>query len=92
MAGEVLQLHKTPPAADVPATLRRLADSIEAGELSWPVTTAVIVLGHCDSEVPVGNGELRQEAFWSTYGAGPRTDVFTVRGLLASVVNDWGGE
>lgn len=69
--------------------LRKTADSIEAGEIDFPVTTAVLVLGHTDSERPEG-GQLLQESFWQTFGFGPRTDSFTVRGLLNTVLTQWG--
>lgn len=86
----VVQLHKPHAVNDVTATLRRIADQIEAGEHGdWPVTTCVVLLGHTDGEVPQGEA-LVQQTYWSTYGAGPRTDIFTVRGLLASAINRWG--
>lgn len=91
MAGAVIQLHQDKPAADdVVAALRSVADNIEAGNVEFPVTTCVLVLGHTDSEVPCGDGDLGQSIFWRTYGMGPRTDTFTVRGLMATVLNRWG--
>lgn len=86
---KVVQLHKPPPCADVVATLRRIADDIEAGRHGdWPVSTAVVVIGHSDAEY--NDGETRmQRSYWDTYGAGPRADSFTVRGLLATVISRW---
>ena len=85
----VLQLHKPAPCEEVVATLRRIADDIEAGEHGdWPVTTAVVVIGHTDAETNDGENRM-QRAHWATYGAGPRADSFTVRGLLLTAVNDW---
>lgn len=86
----VVQLHQPRAIDDVPATLRRIADEIEAGELDWPVTTAVVLLGHTDSERPASDGVLMQNNYWSTYGAGPRCDTFTVRGLMATALREWG--
>lgn len=85
----VLQLHKPAPCEDVVSTLRRIADDIEAGKHGdWPVTTAVVVLGHSDAETNDGDNRL-QRSYWDTYGAGPRCDSFTVRGLLATVISRW---
>lgn len=86
----VLQLHKASANNDVVATLRRIADDIEGGNLEWPVTTAVLVVGHTDAEVPAGSS-LMQSAYWTTYGMGPRCDTFTVRGLISSVLSHWNG-
>lgn len=83
----VVTLHKPAPANDVPATLRRIADELEAGTLDWPVTTAVVVFGHTGPERPSGD-ERRQRNHWTTYGFGPRADSFTIRGLLSSVILD----
>ena len=90
----VVALHKPKPCDDVVSGLRGLADRIERGEIDWPVTTAVVVLGHTDAERPAGeDGVSLQQNHWDTYGYGPRTDSFTVRGLLATVIhNDWGSD
>lgn len=91
MTASVIQLHETPPCADAAATLRRIADDIEAGEHGdWPVTTAVLVIGHTDAEVPEGDVRV-QRSYWHTYGAGPRCDVYTVRGLLMTAITRWDG-
>lgn len=86
----VIQLHKPAPCADVVATLRRIADDIEAGEHGdWPVTTAIVLIGHSDSEVNDGENRI-QRSYWNTYGAGPRADIaFTVRGLLTTALSQW---
>ena len=85
----VLQLHKPAPCEDVVSTLRRIADDIEAGDHGdWPVSTAVVVLGHSDAEFNNGTDRI-QQSYWTTYGAGPRADSFTVRGLLSTVISRW---
>lgn len=85
----VVQLHKSAPCEDVVATLRRIADDIENGEHGdWPVSTAVVVIGHSDSEVNDGENRI-QRSYWRTFGAGPRADSFTVRGLLMTVISRW---
>lgn len=90
MAENVIRLHQDKPCQNVPATLRRIADEIEANEHGdWPVTTCIVVLGHTDAEVPMEDGSLRQQNYWHTYGAGPRNDVFTVRGLMMTALNRW---
>jgi len=89
----VLQLHKPKPADDVVDGLRKLADSIEAGDIDWPVTTAIVVLGHTGSDSnPDENGHTWQSVHWRTHGYGPRTDNFTVRGLLMTAVTKWDNE
>lgn len=85
----VVALHKPRPCEEVPATLRRIADEIDSGEYDWPITTAVLILGHTDAELPNGDGDLTQRNYWETYGMGPRADVFTVRGLLMPVLARW---
>lgn len=90
MPENILQLHKPKPCADVSATLRRIADQVDAGEHGdWPVTTCVVLLGHTDAEVPTENGDLTQASYWTTFGAGPRCDSFTVRGLMATCLRKW---
>lgn len=87
----IIQLHQSKPCNDVASTLRTIADRIEAGEHGdWPVTTCVVLLGHTDNEVPIGDGILSQQGHWDTYGAGPRCDIFAVRGLMATCLRSWG--
>jgi hypothetical protein len=86
---KVVQLHQPKPCEDVVTTLRRIADQVEAGELGWPVTTAVLICGHTDSEVPMDDGALAEQAYWTTYAMGPRTSSFTVRGLVTSAMRRW---
>jgi len=89
----VVHLHQERPCSEVPATLRRIADDIEAGRHGdWPVTTCVLVIGHTGPEIPDPDGNLAQENFWRTYGAGPRCDSFTTRGLLMTAANRWGDD
>ena len=83
----VVQLHKAAPCEDLIETLRSIADDLEKGSgPDWPVTTAVLVLGH-SARKPAGEDEVMEETRWRTYGIGPRADVFTCRGLLASVIH-----
>lgn len=85
----VLALHKPAPCQDVVATLRRIADDIEGGELHYPVTTAVLIVGHADAERPMPDGALAEQSYWTTYAMGPRTGTFTVCGLVASAMRHW---
>lgn len=89
MTANVLQLHKSVPADEVVGTLRRIADDIEAGKIDWPVTTAVLICGHTDAEIPCGDGSMAEHSYWTTYAMGPRTESFTVRGLVASAMRRW---
>lgn len=79
MSENVVKLHQEKPCNDVAATLRRIADEIEA-QTEWPVTTCVVLTGHTNSEVPGPDGTMMQENFWHTYGAGPRCDTYTAAG------------
>jgi hypothetical protein len=86
----VVQLFKPPPCSDVVQSLRGIADQIEAGEHGeYPVTSCIVVLGHTDAET-AEDGVLFQRSYWHTYGLGPRSDSFTLRGLLATVLQRWG--
>lgn len=88
----VLTLHKAIPADDVVRMLRTVADDIEAGALDWPVTSAVVVLGHVTSERPRDDGDRWSELSWATFGGGPRSDALTLRGLMATAIHHWGHE
>lgn len=85
----VVQLHQKRPCDDVSATLRRIADQIEAGDIDWPVTTAVLILGHTDAETRVDDGALAEQSYWTTFAMGPRCGTFTVRGLVSSAIRQW---
>lgn len=87
--GSVLSLHKAAVQDDIVAGLRSLADSIERGEVGdMPViTTCVVALGH--SSVTSGSDDcLLHDVTSDMYSWGPRKDVFTVRGLLATILKD----
>lgn len=89
---KVVSLQQQAPSVnDVVATLRRIADQVEAGEIEFPVTTAVLLLGHTDKEKLVGD-ELHQNTHWTTFGFGPRNDMFTCRGLMITALNRWGSD
>jgi hypothetical protein len=86
----IVQLFKPPPCQDIVESLRSIADEIEAGNHGdWPVTSCVVVLGHTDNEIE-DDGVRYQASYWHTYGLGPRADSFTLRGLLATVIQRWG--
>lgn len=68
---------------DVPATLRRIADEIAAGDHGL-VTTCLVVTGHTEERPADDGGKLQRDAF-ELFGCGPRCDIFTVRGLLLTV-------
>lgn len=86
----VVSLHQAKPFENVVESLRLLANRIEQGEVDWPVTTCVVIIGHTDSEIPDKETRMHyQQSYWETYGYGPRSDTFTVRGLLASALKNW---
>ena len=68
---------------EIPATLRRIADDLEAGKFGL-MTTCVVALGHT-SDRPMDNGDRLQQERHELFGCGPRCDAFTVRGLLLTV-------
>lgn len=89
----IVALHKAKPCDDVVSGLRGLADRIEAGEVDWPVTTCIVVIGHTEREsLPDDDGICLQGSRWDTYGYGPRTDIFTSRGLLMTAMKNWGSD
>lgn len=90
MSDNIVALKRDIPASEVVATLRRIADDIEGGDPDWPVTTAVLLLGHA-YEKPDGADRITG---WHlrTHGVGPRADVFTVRGMLASALSGFGDD
>jgi hypothetical protein len=89
----VVPITKPQPFNDVTATLRRIADEIDASEHGdWPVTTCVVVIGHSDSETPRGDDEVAHRYYWQSYGIGPRHDSFTCKGLLMTAMHQWGSD
>lgn len=88
MSGVVSLQQATPAYHDVTKTLRLIADQIDAGEYDFPVTTAVVIIGYSTSKF---DGEdVREQSRWETFGIGPRSDPFTVRGLMmtAAMLSD----
>lgn len=67
------------PDSDIAGTLRNIADEIEAGEFGI-ISTCVVVTGHTDDRMEGGQKVCRDR--FQIFGAGPRCDIFTVRGLL----------
>jgi hypothetical protein len=87
--GNVLKLHKGFPAQEVVPTLRRIIDQIEDGDYGT-VTTACVCIGHT-SEKPVPGQPIRaMHSDFFTFAAGPRVDMFTVRGLLLTCAQTLG--
>lgn len=88
----VTPIRKPIAATNVSASLRKLADDIDAGLPDFQViTTCVVLLGHTYSESnPDKNGNMEQRVDFSTRGFGSRCDTFTVRGLMASCLSRWG--
>lgn len=80
MTENVLQLHKPPPCQDMVAFLRGLANDIEKDKYGV-VTTVAVVIGHSSQKL-LENGEVEHVEESHTFSAGPRDDLFTVRGLL----------
>ena len=73
------------PADEVAATLRRIADGIDAGE-HGVVTTCVVVTGHTTSR-PAGDGQVEHSSDFTTFVCGPRADIYTTRGLLLTAAS-----
>jgi hypothetical protein len=77
---EITPIQKPFAPDEIPATLRTIADEIEAGKFGLR-TTCVVVLGHTESR-PQDSGDKLQTDDFEIFGCGPRCDIFTVRGLL----------
>lgn len=65
---------------DIPATLRAIADDIEAGKFGVR-STCLVILGHTSDRPAPDGGKLQWDDF-DIFGCGPRCDIFTTRGLL----------
>ena len=76
----VVPIRQPVGAENIPATLRRIADHLETGEHGL-VTTCLVVTGHT-TDRPAEDGQIMQAGTFDLFGLGPRTDIFTVRGLL----------
>lgn len=80
----VFKLHKSFP------TLRTIIDQIERGDYDT-VTTACVCIGHTyENEDPDRPGIRAMKSNFFTFAAGPRVDMFTVRGLLLTCANTLG--
>jgi len=66
--------------------LRRIADALEKGEYGL-MTSAVLVLGHTNQKV-LDDGQVEHTIESHTFSAGPRDDLFTVKGLLLTGLGD----
>lgn len=86
MTADILKLHQGVPADDIAATLRQLADDIEAGERGV-VTTAIVCLGHTLADFKE-DGMVVSGYDADTFAFGPRADVFTVRGLMVTCLKE----
>ena len=73
-----------PDFEDVVATLRSIADDLEKGEIEMPVTTAVLLLGSTSQRKCEQCEDFEVGSSHIVYAMGPRTDPFTVRGLLTT--------
>jgi hypothetical protein len=85
---QLVQLHRSAPQDDIVGGLRNLADQIEAGQVEGMdvITTVVVALGHTCAK-PIENGLIEHAVDYEMFSWGPRKDLFTVRGLLASICN-----
>lgn len=89
-APNVFKLHKSFPAQQVIPTLRTIIDQIERGDYDT-VTTACVCIGHTyEHPDPDRPGIRAMKSNFFTFAAGPRVDMFTVRGLLLTCANTLG--
>lgn len=80
--------QRAPDANDVVKGLRNIADSIETGEIDFPISTAVVILGHTQI-LPSDEDVIATRAYWDTFALGPRCDEFTVRGLITTSAQEF---
>lgn len=85
----VFQLHKSYPAQQVIPTLQTILKEIEDGKFGT-VTTACVCIGHTYEEEMPGEPIRKMMSNFYTFAAGPRVDMFTVRGLLLTCANTLG--
>jgi hypothetical protein len=82
----IAQIRAPIPADDVVSGLRGLDDRIESGEVEYPVSTCLVLIGHTSDRNH--DGEVWHRSDHDMFGYGPRCDTFTVRGLLATALRD----
>lgn len=85
----VFKLHKSYSAQQVIPTLRTIIGQIERGDYGT-VTTACVCIGHTYEEEVPGEPMRVMKSNFFTFAAGPRVDMFTVRGLLATCAQTLG--
>jgi hypothetical protein len=89
MTAKLVELRPAKTTDNVAATLRTIADDIDAG-FDWPITTAVLVLS-TESERPDGDDHHTVFTDWRTYSMGPRNGIIATRGVLSSALNKLDG-
>ena len=65
--------------------LRLIADDIEHGEYDFPISTCVVLLAHADNEHEQ-DGIMVEPYYYESHACGPRADVFTVRGVVSTIL------
>ena len=83
MTDNIVAIKKPFAADDVVKGLRKIADEIEAGEYGFPVTTCIVLIGNTyqTNRTAEGVSEMADSEY---FALGPRTDLFTCRGLIAT--------
>lgn len=79
----VTPIRPAAPASDIVQTLRTIADEIESGK-HGVITTCLVATGHT-TDRPGAPGEVEHQNDFELFAMGPRTDIYTVRGLLLTV-------
>ena len=89
MSEKIISLAKIAPQTDIVKGLRNLADLIETKSDDVPavISTCVVILGHTEKKL-LDNNEIEHSSIWDRWCWGPRNDIFTIRGLLATVLRD----
>ena len=84
---EPISIIRAYPQDDIVGGLRNLADQIEAGEVEDVdvISTVVVCFGHA-RVTPLPDGELEHDIVSSYRAWRPRKDMFTIRGLLATIL------
>lgn len=76
---KVVALRPQNSCDDIVTGLRNIANDIEAGKFGL-MTTCVVCLGHTEDR-PADGGTVQSDMN-EVFGLGPRSDTFTIRGLL----------
>lgn len=82
MDDKIVKLLQPGTDLEVVQALREIARQIEAGEIDFPVSSCVVVIGHTERHNDPGGDDFLDQHYCEIYSSGPRCDTFTSLGLI----------